>query len=338
MDFFGLRSFFLIVFVFASTLHGFHSQPIRTPFLNVRTGDSPVSLVEPRPAVVVTGRGGSTTAATWTYFRNSTQDNSYGFGSATARTRVIYPENRVPFPTDKRSTSPLISSWISWYMKALKQRPLLTKASTAAVVQVLGDATSQPLSAYSAGRVFVYDYPRTLCFALVGFFFKAPFLHSWYGITAGFGQRLQRLYRWNDGQRIAAELALDQSVGVLAFLPAYFYVYEFFSALVAGRGELLGLLTCLQFIRHSRNALLSCLFQPLRFYHLRFKAWALYLPPFWRIIPSGHFPSLCPSAMFPNRCEYCIPTWQQFFGTFIFVRVLRKDTSHVFAPPQAAKD
>ena len=200
-------------------------QPIATsnPFISTK----PHYIVEPLPAVVVTA---SEVGFRWTYSRNCTDGGIYLLGCPSA---ALIVDRRQPVPSIRET----LSSWFEFYMKSLKQRPLLTKAISAAAVQVLGDMISQPLSAYCSGRALVYDYPRTFCFALVGFFFKAPYLHNWYRITARFGRKVQRAFKLTDNQRTLAELALDQSIGVATFLPAYFYVYEFFSALVQCRGK-----------------------------------------------------------------------------------------------------
>ena len=200
-------------------------QPIATS--NAFISTKPHYIVEPLPAVVVTA---SEVGFRWTYSRNCTDGGIYLLGYPSA---ALIVDRRQPVPSIRET----LSSWFEFYMKSLKQRPLLTKAISAAAVQVLGDMISQPLSAYCSGRALVYDYPRTFCFALVGFFFKAPYLHNWYRITARFGRKVQRAFKLTDNQRTLAELALDQSIGVVTFLPAYFYVYEFFSALVQCRGK-----------------------------------------------------------------------------------------------------
>ncbi|KAL7556809.1 hypothetical protein ACA910_005244 [Epithemia clementina (nom. ined.)] len=115
-------------------------------------------------------------------------------------------------------------------MRLLDEKPQITKSISAAIVQGIGDVLSQSLFAFMEGQALVYDFARTISFMLTGFFFNAPFLHRWYGLTATFGERLQQKERLTDTQRVGAELALDQSLGVVLYYPLYFYAYELCSA------------------------------------------------------------------------------------------------------------
>ena len=163
--------------------------------------------------------------------------------TATADYGGVWNERKVPrlhVPSIRR----LLSSLLVTYMRLLNEKPKITKSISAAIVQGLGDVLSQLLSALSSssasvvGKSFVYDVPRTISFMLTGFLFNAPFLHVWYGTAARFGERLQLSRRLTNSQRIGAELALDQSIGVFMYYPMYFYAYELCSAIAYGKGKL----------------------------------------------------------------------------------------------------
>ena len=135
------------------------------------------------------------------------------------------------------SVQKTLSKALACYMKWLQEKPRITKSFSAAVVQAMGDLLSQRLFALWHGQSFVWDGARTASFVLAGFFFNAPFLHYWYQTIARFGQGLQQQQRkWSDNQRVGAELALDQSLGVFVYYPLYFVAYELCAAASYGRG------------------------------------------------------------------------------------------------------
>ena len=127
-----------------------------------------------------------------------------------------------------------IYRWADQYMDYLHEKPLLTKAITATLVQVSGDFMSQHLVAALHQEPLIYDPSRTLCFALIGFFYKAPMLHSMYRGWDWTGKYLQSTFSLTRDQRIALELLLDQTIGVLIFYPTYFAAYEIIAAGVHG--------------------------------------------------------------------------------------------------------
>ena len=141
-------------------------------------------------------------------------------------------KNRILFTADY---------WLGLYMTLLTKRPLITKSISAAIVQAIGDILSQtlfasPVMAHGQAKPLL-DLSRTVSFMLTGFFFNAPYLHRWYQTTSRFGYQFQRLRKLSNTQRVGAELALDQSVGVFVYFPLYFCAYELASSVAYGRGK-----------------------------------------------------------------------------------------------------
>jgi len=101
------------------------------------------------------------------------------------------------------------------YLSVLAERPLLTKASTAAALAALGDVLAQLVAlAGSAGGYQPLDVPRFLRFAAVNGILVAPTFHIWYGWLArripGIGMRWALL-----------RMLPDQ----LLFSPVFLYVF-----------------------------------------------------------------------------------------------------------------
>ncbi|KAL5715516.1 hypothetical protein ACHQM5_017325 [Ranunculus cassubicifolius] len=67
-------------------------------------------------------------------------------------------------------------SFLSWYLAALKNHPVLTKALTSAILTFIGDLICQLL----IDKASTLDVKRTLLFTLLGFILVGPTLHFWY--------------------------------------------------------------------------------------------------------------------------------------------------------------
>lgn len=156
------------------------------------------------------------------------------------------PRNKNNNEPSSSSSSSRLQQWGRTYMHWLHTKPLLTKSTTAVFVQLIGDMLSQHLTGYwGKPQPWKYDYRRTLCFALLGFFYKAPLLHVMYRSYHLFGEHLEAKYHTKRNTRLFMELLLDQTVGVVVFYTSYFYVYEAFAALTYGRSKFLILPLCL---------------------------------------------------------------------------------------------
>lgn len=72
---------------------------------------------------------------------------------------------------------------IRLYVAALSRRPLVTKAVTASVLGMVGDAVAQML-ARGQGEGGGHDSRRTVAIGVMGIVFTGPLLHAWYGWLA----------------------------------------------------------------------------------------------------------------------------------------------------------
>ena len=167
------------------------------------------------------------------------------------------------------SSLPLSSALLSLYARyqhLLTTSPLYTKSISAGILTLLGDVIAQSLESRVEGYA-TWDYPRMAAFTVSGGFFVGPFVHRWYEVLWAVGRRLEGrgwgknaktlaqvregpcvseghalrsfppLNRLTLPKRVARargaiqQVALDQTVGVALFFPAYFYVYELSSSL-----------------------------------------------------------------------------------------------------------
>lgn len=67
-------------------------------------------------------------------------------------------------------------SFLAWYLAALENYPVLTKALTSAILTFIGDLICQLL----IDQVSTLDVKRTLLFTFLGFALVGPTLHFWY--------------------------------------------------------------------------------------------------------------------------------------------------------------
>ena len=121
------------------------------------------------------------------------------------------------------------------YLRAIEERPLLTKGLTAAVVNFLGDILAQNLEAKAMGIKFFPNWVRLQGFSLCGLLYIGPYVHTWY-------EQLWKIGRWMEAtfgspKRIQTlvQLLVDQTIGVAIFFSTYFYVYELIDAFVSHR-------------------------------------------------------------------------------------------------------
>jgi hypothetical protein len=121
------------------------------------------------------------------------------------------------------------------YLRAIEERPFLTKGITAAVVNFFGDILAQSLEASKAGTAFVPNWIRLQGFFLCGLIYTGPYVHAWYQQLWKVGSWMERKFDSPNQVQTMAQLILDQTIGVCIFFSTYFYVYEIIDALVSRR-------------------------------------------------------------------------------------------------------
>jgi hypothetical protein len=150
------------------------------------------------------------------------------------------------------------------YLRAIEERPFLTKGITAAVVNFFGDMLAQSLEASKAGTAFVPNWIRLQGFFLCGLIYTGPYVHAWYQQLWKLGSWMERKFNSPKQVQTMAQLILDQTIGVCIFFSTYFYVYEIIDALVSRRRRSLQY-TCQSVVCLRRCTLLIHLFALLCF-------------------------------------------------------------------------
>ena len=134
--------------------------------------------------------------------------------------------------TSEPSPISAIQKSYDWYLDQCTSRPFVTKSITAACIASAGDLMSQSLEAHVAKETFALNPVRLKTFFLCGLLYVGPFIHRYYELLATFARWLHTKYSATNRQQILGQLFLDQTLGVAIFFPLYFYVYEFFEAIV----------------------------------------------------------------------------------------------------------
>lgn len=121
------------------------------------------------------------------------------------------------------------------YLRAIEERPILTKGLTAAVVNFLGDILAQFLEASITGTAFVPNWVRLQAFFLCGLIYVGPYVHTWYEQLWKLGRWMEKKYDSPKQVQTIVQVLVDQTVGILIFFSTYFYAYEIIDALVNHR-------------------------------------------------------------------------------------------------------
>jgi len=121
------------------------------------------------------------------------------------------------------------------YGKQLKEKPLRTQSATAGVISLFGDVLSQIVEAKALGVPFALNLARLSGFTIAGTIFSGPFVHLWYEFLWKIGRWQERRYGLGKFLVALTQNAVDQTLGVALFFPAYFYIYEYAEALVGFR-------------------------------------------------------------------------------------------------------
>jgi hypothetical protein len=134
----------------------------------------------------------------------------------------------------------LLSDLFSRYSDLLERRPFITNGITAGLLAATGDLVAQSESIHVAKVVMSVTIPfnsaRTLTFLLTGLLYEGPWMHVWYEGLWKMGRWMESTFQAGPRLQIAAQIFVDQSIGVFIFFPLYFMVYECIGAVLSGRG------------------------------------------------------------------------------------------------------
>jgi hypothetical protein len=134
----------------------------------------------------------------------------------------------------------LIPDLFGRYSDLLKSRPFLTNGITAGLLAAAGDLVAQSESiriAHAAMSVTIpFNGARTLTFALTGLLYEGPWIYFWYEGLWKMGSWMESNYKAGPRLQVAAQIFVDQTIGVFIFFPLYFLVYECIGAFISGRG------------------------------------------------------------------------------------------------------
>ena len=122
------------------------------------------------------------------------------------------------------------------YLDLSERRPYPTKAVSAGVIVGMGAILSQWIQALSKNIPFVMDWHLVRSFALTGILFEGPYLHWWYEQLFKFGRFLDAKTTVSSRVQTMAQIAIDETIGVIIFFPAYFLAYELTQSLLLVRG------------------------------------------------------------------------------------------------------
>jgi hypothetical protein len=144
------------------------------------------------------------------------------------------------YPETPAATA-LIPDLFGSYSDLLKSRPFLTNGVTAGLLAAAGDFVAQSESIHVAHAAMAVTIPfngaRMLTFALTGLLFEGPWMYFWYEVLWKMGSWMESNWKTGPRLQVAAQIFVDQSIGVFIFFPLYFMFYECIGAVIAGRGK-----------------------------------------------------------------------------------------------------
>jgi hypothetical protein len=138
------------------------------------------------------------------------------------------------------SVAALLPDLFGRYSDLLKSRPFLTNGVTAGLLAAAGDLVAQSESIHVAHAAMSHTIPfngaRTLTFALTGLIYEGPWMYIWYEGLWKMGSWMESNSKAGPRLQVAAQIFVDQTIGVFIYFPLYFMVYECISAFISGRG------------------------------------------------------------------------------------------------------
>lgn len=127
------------------------------------------------------------------------------------------------------------------YHQLCELRPFPTKSITAGIVAGLGAILCQWIPALSLASPTTHslavDWHKVRSFALTGLVFEGPYMHLWFEQLFWLGRYLESKHGVSSRISTGFQIAVDQTIGVAFFFPAYFFVYECCQSLILLRGE-----------------------------------------------------------------------------------------------------
>lgn len=148
------------------------------------------------------------------------------------RTALCGMQGHINGEKRKRST---LARYYNRYLELSEKHPYRTKAISASAVVGAGAILSQWVQALSQGVPLSVDWHLVRSFALTGFMFEGPYLHWWYEQLFKFGRFLES-GGVSSRKGTLAQIAIDETIGVVIFFPAYFFAYELTQSLLLLRG------------------------------------------------------------------------------------------------------
>lgn len=113
-----------------------------------------------------------------------------------------------------------------WYANELKSAPMRTRMWTSGAIAGGGDVLAQTMSGS-------FDVERLVAFVLVNALFFAPIIGPWFGFLSRNADRARRETQLPSWFITGVQTAVDQTVGAVTILGAFFVVNELFKWLVA---------------------------------------------------------------------------------------------------------
>jgi hypothetical protein len=134
----------------------------------------------------------------------------------------------------------LLSNLFGRYSDLLERRPFITNGITAGLLAATGDLVAQSESIHVAQAVMAvtipFNWARTLTFLLTSLLYEGPWIYIWYEGLWKMGRWMESTYQAGPRLQVAAQIFVDQSIGVFIYFPLYFMVYECIGAVLSGRG------------------------------------------------------------------------------------------------------
>jgi hypothetical protein len=118
----------------------------------------------------------------------------------------------------------ILQKAVQVYLRLLRDRPLLTKSCTSACTATIGSLLSQYVSKPS-GKSLVINWKNVRAFALTGFLFVGPLMHTFY-------QVLEQIVPKNAKRAALKRLIIDR----FFFTPFFLIVYLYCLSLFEGHG------------------------------------------------------------------------------------------------------
>eukprot|EP00977_Amphora_coffeiformis_P007917 scaffold1771_cov172-Amphora_coffeaeformis.AAC.10 len=202
----------------------------------------------------------------------------FGFNESTKSAERSYCSTVASPSPEGMFCEPFNGDTVERLAKLSERRPYPTKAVSAGIIVGAGAVLSQWIQATSGGIPLVLDWHQIRSFALTGLLFEGPYLHWWYEQLFKLGRYLVDSAGLSSRAMTVAQIAVDETIGVLIFFPAYFFAYELTQSMLLLRGKNIDwhLAACMaqDGLKSHGKSVLPTLYQ----------LYALYQPPKYRLL------------------------------------------------------